>query len=59
MRVIDTITFKLQDDQEAKCHVTSSNGGTSYMLSIGVAGASRSSRSNLWVRSETAEEIPW
>lgn len=59
MRVADIMTFHLQDDQEAICHVTSSNGGASYMLSRGVAGASRSSMSNLWVRSETVEEIPW
>lgn len=40
-------------------NLTSSKGGASYKLSWGVAGESRSSRSNLSVRSEIGDKIPW
>lgn len=39
--------------------LTSSKGGASYKLSCGLAAGSRSSKSNLSVRSEMGDEIPW
>lgn len=38
---------------------TSSNGDASRELSWGIAGGSRSSRSNLSVRSDIGDETPW
>lgn len=53
------MNWKTWNEHPYHIYLTSSNGGASYNLSWGIAGGSRSSRSNLSVRSDIGDGTPW